>query len=305
MKRNKDFFKLLFVNILIVTLGSGALSVRAEPGDYEDPYTEESYYQEDPYSYTEPESSSEYEYSGEESYEYSEPDYTESSDEPYYTESSEEPYVYSEPDYTESSQEESSYYYEPSEYSDPYSQESSSYYEESHEYEYSYQDSDAQNTSNEISGYEYSDNSTLTSEDWEKLKQSNTSHFDVSIRTYSGGDEAIKKIKEDSNSVSNDDWIYLIWGIVLIVVGVAAILVVIFTSIYSKNKLKKNSSSYNDEVPGSRKPPQPRAKKTAPKPEDKPSPTQVNGENEDSIDIYSNSAPDKSKDDYDDFFDQT
>lgn len=290
MKRKNSFIRLLLVNMVVLSLGVGAVAVKAEPEDEpEEPYSQESYYYEEPYSYEEPDEpvySEEPEYSYEESYEYSYEYSYEESGEPEgsdYTESSGEPYEYSEDSYTETSDEESSFYgySEGDESSELYPQESSDIQESwGSYYEVSDQSSYTETSPEEISGYEYSDNSTLTSEDWEKLRQSNVSRFDVSIGAYSGGDEAIRKIKQDEQSTANDDWVFLLWGIVLISAGVIAILVVIFTSIYSKKKLAAkpvNSPPVNNKPQAG--------------PEDETG----------SVDISSDSG--KRKDDYDDYFD--
>ena len=91
----------------------------------------------------------------------------------------------------------------------------------------------------EISGYEVSDNKTLTSEDWEALKNGQQgSHLELKPTAASAKTtNAFSKLKQDSRG-GNDDWIYLASGIGLIGAGAAAIGVIIFTTVRAKKKLK-------------------------------------------------------------------
>jgi hypothetical protein len=95
---------------------------------------------------------------------------------------------------------------------------------------------------NEISGYEYSDNQTLTSKDWEELKKKNVSRMEISIAQGGGTDNAIKKIKENESN-SNDDWVYLMWGLILIGAGVITIIITVVVSVLYKNKGRGNAAA--------------------------------------------------------------
>ncbi len=94
----------------------------------------------------------------------------------------------------------------------------------------------------DISDYEVSDNETLTSEDWENLKrgqevsQSSSFTLDTKLNAEKQGDP-FAKLKSESKG-GNDDWVFLLWGIVLICIGGAAFAVVIISTAYSKRKNK-------------------------------------------------------------------
>ena len=89
----------------------------------------------------------------------------------------------------------------------------------------------------DISDYELSDVETLTSRDWEELKraQQETSHFEMDPTPTTQKSGAFERLKQDGRG-GNDDWLYLAWGIGLIVLGVAAIVAVVLTSRYTKRK---------------------------------------------------------------------
>lgn len=82
----------------------------------------------------------------------------------------------------------------------------------------------------DISDYELSDVETLTSQDWEALKQAQqeASRFEMDP-TPTANKSAFDKLKQESKG-GNDDWVYLVIGIGLIVAGAAAIFAVIWTS---------------------------------------------------------------------------
>ncbi|MBQ9460557.1 MAG: hypothetical protein IJU51_01365 [Clostridia bacterium] len=94
----------------------------------------------------------------------------------------------------------------------------------------------------DISDYELSDTMVLTPQDWEQLKKENqgeTSTFELKPSPASTKTtDAFKKLKEESKG-GNDDWIFLVWGIALLSVGVIAIGAVIVTTVISKKKRRK------------------------------------------------------------------
>lgn len=83
------------------------------------------------------------------------------------------------------------------------------------------------------------DTSELTSEDWAKVEENLYSTFNTSTdknsSTTNNGD--FKSIKEnpDTSNDTNDTWIYLLIGLILITVGVVAIVLVIATTIHTKH----------------------------------------------------------------------
>ncbi|MDD6488908.1 MAG: hypothetical protein PUG48_03705 [Clostridia bacterium] len=88
------------------------------------------------------------------------------------------------------------------------------------------------------------DTSELTSEDWKKVEENLNSTFhtstDKNSSTSTTDDGDFKSIKDnpDTSNDSNDTWIYLLIGLVLITVGVAAIVFVIATTVHTKNAVK-------------------------------------------------------------------
>ena len=92
----------------------------------------------------------------------------------------------------------------------------------------------------DISDYEMSDVETLTSQDWEDLKkaQQETSHFEMNpTPTTNHTNSAFDKMKKESTG-GNDDWIFLVWGIGLIVLGAAVIIIVAVSVIRTKKKIR-------------------------------------------------------------------
>ena len=84
------------------------------------------------------------------------------------------------------------------------------------------------------------DTSELTSEDWEKVEENLNSAFHTSTdknSSASTNDGDFKSIKDnlDTSDDSNDTWVYLFIGLVLIIVGVAAIVLVIATTVHTKH----------------------------------------------------------------------
>lgn len=84
------------------------------------------------------------------------------------------------------------------------------------------------------------DTSELTSKDWEKVEENLNSAFHTSTdknTSASTNDGDFKSIKDnlDTSDDSNDTWIYLLIGLVLITVGVAAIVLVIATTVHTKH----------------------------------------------------------------------
>ena len=110
----------------------------------------------------------------------------------------------------------------------------SSYAEES---EYNYESEGYE----EYSDYEYeiSETIVLTPQDWEALKngdQRETSNFELKASpTNAKAPNAFSKLKEESKG-GNDDWVFLVWGIVLLSGGVIAVGAVIATTVISKKK---------------------------------------------------------------------
>ena len=89
----------------------------------------------------------------------------------------------------------------------------------------------------DISGYEISEVETLTSHDWEDLKKAQNSRFEMNPTPTAHTNGAFAKLKQDSRG-GNDDWVFLVGGIVLISFGIIAIGVVIWTSIRVKKKMR-------------------------------------------------------------------
>ena len=252
MGKGKVFLKLIALSMAFVVTASYSLYVSAEPeseldsdiseqpavqesaeeyseifdedessetDDDEDSYDEDSDYDEDSEeeSFDEEESSEE-EFSWEESSEISEYSYYEQSsyEASYYEESS---YDYSQP--------ESSfpivYYYGPSkEEDDEEESENTQFYEEeSKEPSTTYQETSI-------------DSSEMTSRDWETLR----SRLDAQSGKKSS-DNAIRDIKDGEGS-QNDNINYLMWGLVLIGMGLVIIGFIIYSTIYTKRKLNEN-----------------------------------------------------------------
>ena len=252
MGKGKVFLKLIALSMAFVVTASYSLYVSAEPeseldsdiseqpavqesaeeyseifdedessetDDDEDSYDEDSDYDEDSEeeSFDEEESSEE-EFSWEESSEISEYSYYEQSsyEASYYEESS---YDYSQP--------ESSfpivYYYGPSkEEDDEEESENTQFYEEeSKEPSTTYQETSI-------------DSSEMTSRDWETLR----SRLDAQSGKKSS-DNAIRDIKDGEGS-QNDNINYLMWGLVLIGMGLVIIGFIIYSTVYTKRKLNEN-----------------------------------------------------------------
>ncbi len=116
------------------------------------------------------------------------------------------------------------------------------YYEESETSEDEPEEPERDTSSLDISDYELSDTKVLTPQDWEDLKknaQGEISSFELKpTPTNANTPDGFKKLKEDSVG-GNDDWVYLVWGIVLISLGVIGIGAVIFTTVVSKRKLRR------------------------------------------------------------------
>lgn len=245
INKKKSFIFLISLGVISITVCLSNAVVRA---DNEDSYSNGEDVYENTYSY-------EYSYTEE-----TNDDYTpveaysenteESADNTVYTESND--YTYSTADNDDNMYSENSYEWQYTEssttvydgYTD-YVDETPYYSLTSESTEYSESNYDVLNensydeiSAGEISGYEFSDNDTLTSEDWEKLKNSAQS----SRIEMSGGDDAIAMIKNGQGS-GNDDWVYLVWGIVLLVIGLGAVAVVIIGSVYSKKKLKRKAEN--------------------------------------------------------------
>ncbi len=254
MGKGKVFLKLIALSMAFVVTASYSLYVSAEPEseldsdiseqpavqesaeeyseifdedessetDDEDSYNEDdedSDYDEDSEKESfEEEESSEEEFSWEENSEIWEYSYYEQSnyESSYYEESS---YDYSQP--------ESSlpiiYYYEPSkeEEEEEESENTQFYEEESKEPSTTYQETSI-------------DSSEMTSRDWETLR----SRLDAQNGKKSS-DNAIRDIKDGEGS-QNDNINYLMWGLVLIGMGLVIIGFIIYSTVYTKRKLNEN-----------------------------------------------------------------
>ena len=252
MGKGKVFLKLIALSMAFVVTASYSLYVSAEPeseldsdiseqpavqesaeeyseifdedessetDDDEDSYDEDSDYDED----SEEESFDEEESSWEESSEISEYSYYEPS---YYEQSSYEASYYEESSY-DYSQPESSlpiiYYYGPSkeEEEEEESENTQFYEEESKEPSTTYQETSI-------------DSSEMTSRDWETLR----SRLDAQSGKKSS-DNAIRDIKDGEGS-QNDNINYLMWGLVLIGMGLVIIGFIIYSTVYTKRKLNEN-----------------------------------------------------------------
>ena len=198
--KRKFVVKLIALTMALCVISAYSLWAAAEN---EEEFSEQSFVQESSYYYVDDEESSDNE---ESSYDYV--DDEESSDD-----EEEESYYYSEPDdYDESS------YYEPS-YYEP------SIYRETTEYYY-----DDEESVEPSSGYhEISvDSSELTSGDWDKLRERLSSEM-----KNKSSDNAIRDIK-DSDSEHNDNIGYLVWGLVLIAMGLVLVGFVVYMTVYTK-----------------------------------------------------------------------
>ncbi len=246
MGKGKVFLKLIALSMAFVVTASYSLYVSAEPESEldsdisEQPAVQESaeeyseIFDEDESSETDDDEDSYDEDSEEESF-----DEEESSEEEFSWEESSEisEYSYYEPSYYEqSSYEESSYdysqpessfpivyYYGPSkEEDDEEESENTQFYEEeSKEPSTTYQETSI-------------DSSEMTSRDWETLR----SRLDAQSGKKSS-DNAIRDIKDGEGS-QNDNINYLMWGLVLIGMGLVIIGFIIYSTVYTKRKLNEN-----------------------------------------------------------------
>lgn len=246
MGKGKVFLKLIALSMAFVVTASYSLYVSAEPESEldsdisEQPAVQESaeeyseIFDEDESSETDDDEDSYDEDSEEESF-----DEEESSEEEFSWEESSEisEYSYYEPSYYEqSSYEESSYdysqpessfpivyYYGPSkEEDDEEESENTQFYEEeSKEPSTTYQETSI-------------DSSEMTSRDWETLR----SRLDAQNGKKSS-DNAIRDIKDGEGS-QNDNINYLMWGLVLIGMGLVIIGFIIYSTVYTKRKLNEN-----------------------------------------------------------------
>ncbi len=95
-----------------------------------------------------------------------------------------------------------------------------------------------------LEGYSSVDTSELTSEDWSKVQENLNSTFQLNSET-SKSEGDFKNIKEDSNPNDdiNDTWWYLLFGLLFIIIGVSAIVMVIASTVHFKNSSNHNSSN--------------------------------------------------------------
>ena len=249
MGKGKVFLKLIALSMAFVVTASYSLYVSAEPEseldsdiseqpavqesaeEYSEIFDEdESSETDDEDSYNEDDEDSDYdEDSEEESFDEEESSWEESSEiseYSYYEQSSYEASYYEESSY-DYSQPESSfpivYYYGPSkEEDDEEESENTQFYEEeSKEPSTTYQETSI-------------DSSEMTSRDWETLR----SRLDAQSGKKSS-DNAIRDIKDGEGS-QNDNINYLMWGLVLIGMGLIIIGFIIYSTVYTKRKLNEN-----------------------------------------------------------------
>ncbi len=273
MNSKKSFIRFIALSMIFLIMASGSLCVHAEPDEStETPISEQPSVQEsiEEPSFEEPYSEPEIPQIPEQS-ELSEDDPPSEPSELSQAESSdyEESYVFSEPE-PEPSYYEPSYYYDPSQTEEnpfPWAQESTDYYyhpeysyEESYYYsepEYSYlssyeessyyyyyEDESAETTESEeessVVYHETSvDSSELTSKDWENLKNSMSSDMRLNNGQIKSSDNAVRDIKDNNDGV-NDSINYLVWGLILIVLGAGIIVFVVMSTVRTKRKMTEN-----------------------------------------------------------------
>ena len=253
MGKGKVFLKLIALSMAFVVTASYSLYVSAEPEseldsdiseqpavqesaeEYSEIFDEdESSETDDEDSYNEDDEDSDYdEDSEEESFDEEESSWEESS------EISE--YSYYEPSYYEQSSYEASYYEESSyAYSQPESSFPIVYYygskeeeeeEESENTQFYEEESKEPSTTYQETSI---DSSEMTSRDWEALKNRLDSQ-----NGRKSSDNAIRDIKDGEGS-QNDNINYLMWGLVLIGMGLVIIGFIIYSTIYTKRKLNEN-----------------------------------------------------------------
>ncbi len=165
--------------------------------------------------------------------------------EPYY-----EPYYdsYEYDDYDDDNIVTDSYYVDDSEYVyDPYTDPDTG---ESETTEYEEPSESAESSKPESYPEMSVDSTELTSKDWEQLQESlnSTFHMNPSKSLVSNSDAAVfQDIKNNSDTPdddTNDTWTYLAWGIGLIAVGTAVILILVWTSLRTKRKMRERAARY-------------------------------------------------------------
>lgn len=191
-----------------------------EPSEFSE--TEPSYYEESSvFSQPEPEPEPEPSY-------YYDPSQTEENPFPWAQGSTD---YYYQPEY---SYEESYYYYDEPEYSYP----SVSYEESSYSYYYEDELSETAELEDESSVVYHEtsvDSTELTSKDWENLKNSMSSDMKLHDSSNKSSDNAVRDIKDNGHGV-NDNINYLVWGLILILLGILIIIFVVKSSIGAKRK---------------------------------------------------------------------
>ena len=202
MGKGKVFLKLIALSMAFVVTASYSLYVSAEPeSELDSDISEQPAVQESAEEYSEIFDEDESSETDDDEDSYDEDSYDEDSD---YDEDSEE----------ESFDEEES------------SEEEFSWEESSEISEYSYYATTYQETS--------IDSSEMTSRDWETLR----SRLDAQSGKKSS-DNAIRDIKDGEGS-QNDNINYLMWGLVLIGMGLVIIGFIIYSTVYTKRKLNEN-----------------------------------------------------------------
>lgn len=89
--------------------------------------------------------------------------------------------------------------------------------------------------------YSSEDNTELTSEDWSELQESLNSTFHINSHSSSDEGDDFKDIK-DNNDNTNDSWHYLLWGLILIGLGIAIIIVTIATNLHVKSSIRSGNN---------------------------------------------------------------
>ncbi len=89
------------------------------------------------------------------------------------------------------------------------------------------------------------DNSELTQKDWEKLKDHLNSEMKLHNHDSKSTDTAVRDIK-DNDAAGNDAVAYLIWGLILIGLGVAVIVFVITYTMHVKRSTETSAAKKSE-----------------------------------------------------------
>lgn len=98
--------------------------------------------------------------------------------------------------------------------------------------------------------YSEVDTSELTSEDWEQIKNGETSTMELDIGN-TASDNEFAQIKQEDGDIhgENDAWYYLLFGIISISMGVVIIAVLIISVIYTKRKSRAANARIFSQLP--------------------------------------------------------